>query len=374
MPVNRSAIGGAAVGLMLAPLLALTGAAAAQPSRRPPILVADLQQLLEGAKSGPRALPPCTQAQAVPTAIKKILIQMGEEVREWPASIAPEQCTDVACAGRLRSVVREGYLLGGQISRRDHAPAHLDLWLIDLGARRIMLARHDCPDCEKPEIVARHAAVIAQRRSEPLAPWFPLTELATCSPLAEKPTAALSTQAPQLAEWSRPPVLLAVYGARVPEKIRRNVSQGARQYLELMGQPVQEFRAPIHADAPRSSLRPQQQAARLLDIELQVNDRKTSVTEVLVRLSDVQDTRQTTFQCADLKECTPASLVQQVRLHIGALMDHLDTPAPLPLETGEADPCLPAPLCTPSTGNVLSATLPDYSNTGASHARHPLPL
>lgn len=350
-----------AVGLWLCSLFALTGTASAQPARRASLFVSVMQhdrvKALAASIDSAHAPHTCAPDWDLPAAIKRTLANMGEDVQDWPTAIPPEQCVDVACTGRLRSVVREGFLLGGQISSQGHSPAHLDLWLVDLAARRIMLARQDCIDCERPEVVARHAAAIVQRRNESLAPWLPLSELATCSALADKLAAPPSAEVPQVAERHRQPILLAVYGAGVPERTRQSVAQGTRQYLELLGQPVQDFKAKIHADAPRSSLVPQQQGLRLLDIELQVNDGKTAVSEVLLRLSDAQDTRQTTVQCANLKGCAPASLVQQIRLHVGTLLDRLDTPEQLPPAAAETAICIPPPLCAPEPARYLVASL-----------------
>ena len=339
--------------VLLGAVLDGAGAAAAQPARRLPILVGllaiDQGKPGERSKGNAKAARVCTPDWEMPTAIKKTLGQMGEEVQDWPTAVPLEQCVGIACATRLRSAVHEGYLLGGQISTRRLGPAHLDLWLIDLAARRIMLAQHDCLGCDKPEQVARHAASIVQRRAEIQAPWYPLSELATCAPRAEALVGVQSfeqskaSESPEQQEPSRPPILLAVYGAKAPTRLRQSIAQGTRQYLELLGQSVQEFRAPIDAEAPRSSLRPQQQGSRLLDIELQGAGGK--MTEVLLRLSDAQDTRQTTLQCGNAQDCTPAALVQQVRLHVGALVDQLDAPAQVAVDAGAVELCVPAPVC-----------------------------
>lgn len=299
-----------------------------------PIWIAPLRhdQLTDfaaGEPTGAKEVHDCSANRNAPAAIKNLLFQMGAPVEDWPQAVPREQCLELqACAERLRSKALRGYVLGGQIASRRHHPSTVQLWLVDIPWGRVMISSQRCFGCEEPAALARQAATLAQRIEEPHAPWLPLASLSLCSAADSAAASPLADPAPALAvappALLRPPVLLAIYGARTAERDRLLVNRTATKTLGLLGRSTQPLRVAVHPEAPRSALRPAQQEQLLLDIELLYSEQEPTLNEARLRLSDGQHARQSTIHCVGREACTPAALARQVQLQVAVLLDAFD--------------------------------------------------
>lgn len=302
---------------------------------RSPIWIAPLRHdqatdSAAGEPTGAKEVHDCRPNWNASTTIKNRLFQLGAPIEDWPPAAVPrEQCLELqVCAERLRLKALRGYVLGGQIASRRHQPSTVQLWLVDISWARVMISSQRCFGCEEPDALARQAATLAQRIEERHAPWMPLASLSLCSaadsaaasPPAD-PAPALPAVPPALL---RPPVLLAIYGAKTAERDRLLVNRTATRTLGLLGRSTQPLRGAVHPEAPRSALRPAQHEHLLLDIELLYSEQEPTLTEARLRLSDGQHARQSTIHCIGSEACTPAALARQVQLQVAVLSDAFD--------------------------------------------------
>lgn len=337
--------------LVLWPALVCT-AAAQQPSRQTPIFLWGIQRL-------------GMHDQAVETAVKQRLQQLGEVVLPMPAQAAAATCSGPACGLALRdnTELTAAQVLGGNIETADNGDWRGRLWWVDVASGKAVSRAWQCRGCSLINLLPREAALLVA--SAPAAPADVADPPSDCSTKPAEPSVLFTPVAP-----SAEPLRTALeHGVR----ISLLASQGARVALPVLAAELQKslqqmgLRASLASTALSTTLAAPPTTEAALDVELasSPNNRRGTVEEISLTLRAQGRERQLRFYCP-AKGCQ-TQLARSMRINLGVLLESGEPPVVASVIVPETSRCPSPPIGGTRVASLQDSNLP----TGGSGAALP---
>lgn len=324
--------------LVLWPAL-VCAAAAQQPSRQTPIFLWGIQRL-------------GVHDQAVETAVKQRLQQLGEVVLPMPAQAAAATCSGPACGLALRdnTELTAAQVLGGNIETADNGDWRGRLWWVDVASGKAVSRAWQCRGCSLINLLPREAALLVA--SAPAAPADVADPPSDCSAKPAEPSVVLTPVTP----FAEPMRTALEHGVR----ISLIASHGARVALPALGAELQKslqqmgMRASLASTAPNATLAVPTSTEAALDVELasSPNNRRGTVEEISLTLRAQGRERQLRFYCP-AKGCQ-TQLARSMRINLGVLLESGEPPVVASVIVPETSRCPSPPI-----GGVRVASLQD---------------
>lgn len=335
--------------LVLWPALVCT-AAAQQPSRQTPIFLWGIQRL-------------GVHDQAVETAVKQRLQQLGEVVLPMPAQAAAATCSGPACGLALRdnTELTAAQVLGGNIETADNGDWRGRLWWVDVASGKAVSRAWQCRGCSLINLLPREAALLVA--SAPAAPADVADPPSDCSAKPAEPSVVLTPVTP----FAEPMRTALEHGVR----ISLIVSHGARVALPALGAELQKslqqmgMRASLASTAPNATLAAPTSTEAALDVELasSPNNRRGTVEEISLTLRAQGRERQLRFYCP-AKGCQ-TQLAHSLRINLGVLLDSGDPPVVASIFVPETSSCPSPPIGGVRVASMQAAGGTPESSAGA---------